>query len=103
MSTAIGALDYLMHYVIKNTEDGCAAAPNPVACATMNMKIPTAAEVRAILAPMGNPDLQRLAQLSGVPFHTLLKVRSGETMNPRIDTVRQFLPYVAKVRAAKAA
>ena len=70
----------------------------------MNTTIPSALEVRAKLEPMGNDQLQKLAQLSGVPFTTLWKLRSGETANPRIDTVRQFLPHVAAVAesAAKA-
>jgi predicted transcriptional regulator len=56
--------------------------------------IPSAADVAAMLKPMSNQHLERLASLSGVPYHTLLKIRSGETENPRIDTVRQFLPHV---------
>jgi hypothetical protein len=46
---------------------------------------------------MSRPDIQRLADLSGVPFHTLLKIRSGETMNPGIETVRLFAGHLDAV------
>jgi hypothetical protein len=46
---------------------------------------------------MSRPDIQRLADLSGVPFHTLLKIRSGETLNPGIETVRLFAGHLDAV------
>lgn len=64
--------------------------------AGMNTSIPSAAEISARLADFKAPHLQRLAELSGVPFHTLLKIKSGETSNPRIDTVRQFAPFISE-------
>jgi predicted transcriptional regulator len=42
--------------------------------------------------------MQELARLSKVPFTTLWKVRSGETENPRIESVRQFLPHLEAAR-----
>jgi hypothetical protein len=39
-----------------------------------------------------------LSRLSGVPWTTLRKIRDGETPNPRLETVRQFLPHMAAVR-----
>jgi predicted transcriptional regulator len=65
----------------------------------MNTTIPSAADVRAKLEPLTNAQLQKLADLSGVPFTTLWKVRAGETKDPRIDTVREFLPHVEKASA----
>ena len=43
--------------------------------------------------------LQVVADKSGVPFHTLRKIRDGETENPRIETVRQFWPVVQESTA----
>jgi len=50
-----------------------------------------------MLAPMTTAQLHELAALSDVPFHTLLKIRSGITDNPRIDTVHKFLPHLKRV------
>lgn len=41
--------------------------------------------------------LHELANASLVPFTTLIKVRSGETVNPGIETVRKFLPLLAQM------
>lgn len=67
----------------------------------MATNLPSAADVAESLKPLSNQQLEWLAVRSGVPYHTLLKIRSGETANPRIDTVRQFLCHVAS--AAKTA
>lgn len=61
----------------------------------MNTEIPSALHVRAWLLPMANDQLQRLSELSGVPFTTLWKMRSGETKDPRIETVRRIAPHVS--------
>jgi hypothetical protein len=62
----------------------------------MNLTLPPSPEeVRAALSALGVPQLQRLAALSGVPFHTLRKVASGETSSPGIATVRAFAPHIA--------
>lgn len=68
----------------------------------MNIIIPSAADVRDALRPLSHAQMQDLAIRSGVPFTTLWKVRSGETENPRIETVRQFLPLVSEVQQAAA-
>ena len=47
--------------------------------------------------PLGHARLQALALASGVPFTTLWKVRSGETANPGIETVRKFLPHLPEL------
>lgn len=62
----------------------------------MDQPIPSAAEIAQRLAPMKYPQIQRLADLSGVPFHTLLKIRSGETRNPGVETVRSFMPHLSE-------
>lgn len=56
----------------------------------MNTPIPSALQVRAWLLPLDSKQLQRLAELSKVPFGTLWKIRAGDTKDPRIETVRQI-------------
>jgi hypothetical protein len=63
----------------------------------MELTIPTSDEVRAALAPLTPAQMQRLSELSGVPFHTLRKVRTGETGSPGIETVRSFAPHIKAV------
>lgn len=65
----------------------------------MNTSLPSAAEVARQLSRLSNQQLQRLAELSGVPFTTLWKIRASETANPRLDTVGQFLPHVSAALA----
>jgi hypothetical protein len=66
----------------------------------MKLTVPSPDEVRAALSPLKVSQLQRLAKLSGVPFHTLRKVASGETTSPGIATVRAFAPHIkAALRA----
>jgi hypothetical protein len=60
--------------------------------------LPSAAEVRAALVPLSRQQIIRLSALSGVPFTTIQKVQRGETADPRLDTVREFLPHLAAVR-----
>lgn len=71
----------------------------------VNVNIPTAAEVKGRLAALGYSEMQALAKSSGVPFTTLWKIRSGETPNPRIETVRLCYEALstASREAAKAA
>lgn len=72
------------------------------------MDIPTVEDVRKALEPLSLRQLGRLAELSGVPVHTIYKIRRGETVNPGIDTVGQFAPHIAeasrfdeRIRAAR--
>jgi len=60
----------------------------------MDHTIPSAEQVRQRLLLTDANDLPRLAEQSGVPFHTLLKIRRGETRNPRIETVRMLWPHL---------
>lgn len=71
--------------------------PNAVSSDAMKNTIPSAADVAARLEPLDNAQLERLAALSGVPFHTLRKIKIKETKDPRIDTVRAFLPHLQAV------
>ena len=48
------------------------------------------AAVRAAL-PASRAAVIELARRSGVPPDTVLKIRSGETANPRVDTVERLL------------
>lgn len=66
----------------------------------MDTTIPAAAEVVARIEPLTNGQLQRLSELSGVPFTTLWKIRSGETTNPRIDSASKFWPYIEAAQEA---
>ena len=69
----------------------------------MDGTIPSAEQVRAALAPLNGRQLERLADMSGVPFATIYKVKLGETSNPGIETVRRFFPHIAAAAAAEAA
>lgn len=62
--------------------------------------LPSAAEIRERLKRLRYGSLTRLADLSGVPHRTLVKIRAGETMNPGIDTVRAFEPYIEEAANA---
>jgi len=46
--------------------------------------------------------MQVLARESGVPFTTLWKVRSGDTTDPRIDTVRKLYTALPLLKAKAA-
>ncbi len=69
----------------------------------MSNEIPSVAEVRQQLSGIELADVRALAVVSGVPFTTLWKVRSGETENPGIETVRKFYGFIPKVLAVKEA
>jgi predicted transcriptional regulator len=60
----------------------------------MDTNIPTSTEIRGRLAELSYSQVTALARLSGVPFTTLWKVRNGDTQDPRLDTVAQFLPHI---------
>ena len=66
----------------------------------MKNQIQTAKRIKAALEPMTMRELQALADASGVPFRTIYKIRIGTTMNPGIDTVAKFLPFMPRHEAA---
>ena len=68
----------------------------------MANQFPSFADVKERLSPLGHAQIQRLAELSGVPFTTLWKIKAGPTENPGIETVRAFWPHIEAVEAAKA-
>lgn len=49
---------------------------------------------------MTHSQVQDLAVRSGAPFTTIWKIRSGETSDPRVTTVRAIWPHLAKKAAA---
>jgi len=63
----------------------------------METTILTAEDVRTALAPMTLRQIDRLAQLSGVPAPTIYKIKLNVTANPGIETVGLFWPYVTTV------
>ena len=71
----------------------------------MNKTIPLTLDFRARLGAMGHAGVQELSRVSMVPFTTLWKIKTGETTNPGIETVKLFAPYmeVAKKSSPKAA
>jgi predicted transcriptional regulator len=61
----------------------------------MENDIPSAAAIRQALVGFSMRQLERLAELSGVPMTTIYKIKLGTTENPGIETVRQFAPHIA--------
>jgi predicted transcriptional regulator len=59
-------------------------------------------DFRLRLKPLGHAGLQELARISGVPFTTLWKIYTGESGNPRIETVKQFAPHINAAQKAVA-
>lgn len=64
--------------------------------------IPPVTEIRGLLEKLGHAQVHELARASGVPFTTIWKVRSGETGNPGIETVRKWMPHLKLVEAKAA-
>ena len=58
----------------------------------MTSTIPSSDELRAKLSALGHAELMGLAERTATPFTTLWKIRSGETANPRLETVRAIWP-----------
>lgn len=68
----------------------------------MSHVIPSAGEVRSRLQALEPGQLEALAQRSGVPVTTLIKVRNGQTANPRLETVRVIWPELISAEDAPA-
>jgi predicted transcriptional regulator len=64
----------------------------------MESPIPSAEEVRSMLDGLTLKQMEDVALRSGVPFSTIYKIKRGETRNPGIETLRQFLPFVKRAR-----
>ena len=54
-------------------------------------------DVRAALGPLTLKQLALLAERSGVPATTIYKIRRGETGNPGLETVRQFMAHLPEL------
>lgn len=63
----------------------------------MESYIPSPEQVRERLAPLTYAQMGELSRLSGVPFTTILKIKTSVTVNPGIDTVRKFMSHVEAV------
>lgn len=50
-----------------------------------------------------NARLEQIAKGADVPFHTLLKVAKGETVDPRVSTVQSLHDYFKAQEEARAA
>ncbi len=70
----------------------------------MKSQIPPLQDIRQCLQALRFVDLEAVAQRSGVGFGTLMKIRTGQTPNPGIETVRKFiahLPAAPRVKRAR--
>ena len=47
-----------------------------------------------------NADLHILAEDSGIPYHTILKIKSGETKNPGVLTIQAIANALKQDKAA---
>lgn len=48
------------------------------------------------------PQVEEVARATGVPFHTIAKIKRRETVNPKIETVQSLLNYFKAHRKPKA-
>ena len=60
----------------------------------MAITIPPLALIRTRMETLNQAQIKRLAEDSGVPFGTLMKIRYGITKNPGLETVRAFYPLL---------
>ena len=58
----------------------------------MDTTIPSTHDVRERLHELGHAQVQELSAKTGTPFTTIWKIRTGETDNPRLETVRAIWP-----------
>ncbi len=65
--------------------------------------IPTPQDVRDKLSALSHAQVLALAERTAVPFTTLWKVRTGETKNPRLETVFAIWPELMVLDAPAAA
>lgn len=65
--------------------------------------LPSPEELRAMMAGMNYAAMERLSELAGVPFHTIRKIRDGETKEPGLNTARLLWPHLKFLAEAKAA
>lgn len=64
--------------------------------AKKNIQITPLAEVVGQLVDLTQSQIRVLSEKSGVPYGTIMKIRLGETLNPGIETIRAFVPFIPK-------
>jgi transcriptional regulator with XRE-family HTH domain len=69
----------------------------------MATQIPSAQEVRQRLLALSWSQLRDICERTGAPFTTVWKVRSGETSNPGLETVRLIWPDLKAPKRTKQA
>lgn len=69
----------------------------------MELNIPGVEDVQAALKPLTLKQIDRLAELSGVPAPTIYKIRNGDTKNPGVETLRKFAPHIRAAGAQEPA
>jgi hypothetical protein len=47
------------------------------------------------------PQIEEVSKATGVPFHTIAKIKRRETLNPRIETVQSLLAHFGKSSESK--
>jgi predicted transcriptional regulator len=60
----------------------------------MDVSFPSMEDVRSRLMALAQAELEALAERSKVPLPTLVKIRYGQTENPRIETVRALWSHL---------
>ena len=83
-------------------EFGCAPHADFGIIWVMSTDIPSSVDVRARLARLNLAQLTELAERSGVPRPTIHKIKYGQTTNPGIETVRQFIGHIDAVSTGAA-
>ena len=68
----------------------------PVTGSGSVMDMTTYRQLVAWLKPMDMDTIALIAKRSGVPYHTLRKLATGETADPKISTVERLQAYHAK-------
>ena len=56
-----------------------------------------------MMAGMNYAAMERLSSVSSVPFHTIRKIRDGETKDPGLSTAQRLWPHLRLIAEAKAA
>lgn len=62
--------------------------------------LPTTAELRAALESLTRAQITQIAEISDIPFTSIMNIRSGVSKNPGIETVSRFLPALKLVLSA---
>ncbi len=61
--------------------------------------IPTVEDLRSRLMLLTYAQVQQLSEVSKAPFTTVWKIRAGETVNPRLETVQAIWPHLPALPA----